>query len=102
MLVDIFLMRLYPLTIIQRSLNNGDAMACDILILSARELGTCIREARKRAGLTQADAAGLCGVSVPFFNAIENGKGTAQIDKALHVCRQLGVRVYACLPGDAP
>ncbi len=77
-------------------------MACDIPISSARELGVCIRKARKRAGLTQVDAAGLCGVSVPFFNAVENGKGTAQIDKVLHVCRQLGVRVCAELAGDAP
>ncbi len=75
-------------------------MACETPVLSARELGACIRVARKRAGLTQADAAGLCGVSVPFFNAVENGKGTAQIDKVLHVCRQLGVRVCADLPGD--
>jgi len=77
-------------------------MMCETPILSARELGACIRVARKRAGLTQTDAAGLCGVSVPFFNAVENGKGTAQIDKVLHVCRQLGLRVCADLPGDAP
>jgi len=76
-------------------------MACETPIVSARELGACIRVARKQAGLTQADAAGLCGVSVPFFNAVENGKATAQIDKVLHVCRQLGVRVCAGLPGDA-
>ncbi len=77
-------------------------MACEFPIPSTRELGACIRKARKQAGLTQVDAAGLCGVSVPFFNAIENGKGTAQIDKVLHVCRQLGVRVCAELPGDVP
>lgn len=77
-------------------------MVCDIPLLSAREIGACIRKARKQACLTQVDAAGLCGVSVPFFNAIENGKGTAQIDKVLHVCRQLGVRVCAELSGDAP
>lgn len=76
-------------------------MACNIPLLSAREIGACIRAARKQAGLTQADAAGLCGVSVPFFNAIENGKGTAQVDKVLHVCRQLGVRVCAELAGGA-
>jgi len=77
-------------------------MVCDTPIFSACEIGACIRKARKRAGLTQADAAGLCGVSVPFFNAVENGKGTAQIDKVLHVCRQLGVRLCADLTGGAP
>jgi len=76
-------------------------MACNIPLLSAREIGVCIRAARKQAGLTQADAAALCGVSVPFFNAVENGKGTAQVDKVLHVCRQLGVRVCAELAGGA-
>lgn len=68
-------------------------------IYSAKTLGLCIRQARKSAGLTQADAAGLCGVSIPFFNAIENGKSTAQIDKVLHVCQQLGIRITAALPG---
>lgn len=69
-------------------------------IQSANDLGELIRLTRKSAGLTQHDAAGLCGVSIPFFNAIENGKATAQIDKVLHVCRQLGIRVTASTPGD--
>ena len=46
------------------------------------------------------DAAGLCAVRIPYFNAIENGKATAQIDKVLHVCRQLGISVTAKEPGD--
>lgn len=67
-------------------------------IRTAADLGQLIRNARHSAGLTQTDAAGLCGVSIPFFNAIENGKATAQIDKVLSVCRQLGVQVVAYLP----
>lgn len=59
------------------------------------DLGEIIRKTRKLAGLTQTHAAGLCGVSVPFFNAIENGKDTAQIGKVLHVCRQLGIKLAA-------
>jgi y4mF family transcriptional regulator len=69
-------------------------------IKSATDLGKAIHRTRKNAKLTQATAAGLCGVSVPFFNAIENGKGTAQIDKVLHVCHQLGIQITAHEPGD--
>lgn len=69
-------------------------------INSTVDVGNLIRQCRKSAGLTQVEAAGLCGVSIPFFNAIENGKSTVQIGKILHVCRQLGVRVYADVPAD--
>ena len=67
-------------------------------ISSSQSLGEIIRRVRKSAGLTQTDAAGLCGVSIPFFNAIENGKSTAQIDKVLQVCRQLGINIFAAEP----
>lgn len=69
-------------------------------ITSAADLGNAIRRARKSAQLTQSTAAGLCGVSVPFFNAIENGKATAQINKVLHVCQQLGITISAQEPGN--
>ncbi len=67
-------------------------------INNASDLGPLIRQVRKQAGLTQHTAAGLCNVSVPFFNAIENGKATAQIDKVLHVCCQLGIVFEAIAP----
>ncbi len=41
---------------------------------------------RKESGLTQRDAAGLCNVSLPFLNQVEQGKSTAQIGKVLDVC----------------
>ncbi len=67
-------------------------------ITTVQDLGVHIRQIRKKAGLTQANAAGLCGVSIPFFNAIENGKGTAQFNKVLHVCQQLGIKLEVKLP----
>lgn len=70
----------------------------NLYIDTVKNLGTYIRQIRKEAGLTQSDAAGLCGVSIPFFNAIENGKGTAQFDKVLHVCQQLGIKLRIELP----
>ena len=68
-------------------------------ILTAADLGQLIHQARKSAQLTQIDAARLCGVSIPFFNAIENGKDTAQLGKVLHVCCQLGIKIDAQVVG---
>jgi len=69
-------------------------------IQNTNDIGHYINIARKKANLTQHDAAALCGVSVPFFNAIENGKTTAQIAKVLHVCRQLGIQLQITLDED--
>jgi len=67
--------------------------------LSTKELGNLIKQARKNSQLTQHEAAALCGVSVPFFNGIENGKETAEIGKVLHVCQELGIQLQATLFG---
>ena len=63
--------------------------------MDSAKFGQAIREARKHAALTQAEAAALCGVSVPFFSHLENGKATIQLGKALHVASQLGIRFVA-------
>ena len=57
-----------------------------------RELGEVIRAVRVHSGLTQVDAAALCGVSTPFLNALEGGKPSAQLKGILAVCRGLGIR----------
>lgn len=62
-------------------------------IENARKLGEVIRAVRVRSGLTQADAAALCGVSTPFLNALERGKPSAQLKGILAVCRGLGIRI---------
>jgi HTH-type transcriptional regulator / antitoxin HipB len=61
--------------------------------VNSEQFGMAIRQARKRAALTQAEAAALCGVSTPFLSHLENGKATIQLDKALHVATQLGLRL---------
>jgi HTH-type transcriptional regulator / antitoxin HipB len=68
--------------------------------LNSLQFGMLIREARKRANLTQAEAAALCAVSVPFFSHLESGKPTIQLEKALHVAAQLGLRLT--LKSEAP
>jgi transcriptional regulator with XRE-family HTH domain len=60
--------------------------------LNSQTFGKLVREARKNAKLTQAEAAALCAVSVPFFSHLEAGKPTIQLEKALHVAAQLGLR----------
>ena len=70
------------------------------MIDSLVDLGRLIRKTRKAAGLRQSDAAMLLGVSVPFMNAVERGKPTAQFDKVLQVCRGLGIRVGALSDGQ--
>lgn len=61
--------------------------------MTSEQFGRAVREARKRAQLTQAEAAALCGVSAPFVSHLENGKTTIQLGKALHVATQLGLQL---------
>ena len=69
-----------------------------ISIASANDIGAILRLLRKETGLTQRDMAGLCNVSLPFLNQVEQGKPTAQIGKALDVCRRHGIEVVFHLP----
>lgn len=70
-----------------------------VTIHSAGELGAMLRMLRKESGLTQRDAAGLCNVSLPFLNQVEQGKSTAQIGKVLDVCQRFGIEIVFKLPG---
>jgi HTH-type transcriptional regulator / antitoxin HipB len=64
-----------------------------ISVNSAAQLGLAIRARRLEAGLTLAVAAPTCGVSVKFLQALETGKPTVQLDKALSVARHFGIRL---------
>jgi transcriptional regulator with XRE-family HTH domain len=50
-------------------------------------------------GVRPDDAAGLCNVSLPFLNQVEQGKSTAQIGKVLDVCQRFGIEIVFKLPG---
>jgi HTH-type transcriptional regulator / antitoxin HipB len=63
-----------------------------VTILNSLQFGQLVRQARKKAALTQVEAAALCSVSVPFLSHLESGKPTIQLEKALHVAAQLGLR----------
>lgn len=66
-----------------------------MIIRNARDLGSLISAERKRQGLTQADLAGYAGVGVTFLSQLENGKGTAEVDKALMLLATLGIDLVA-------
>lgn len=57
-------------------------------------LGDLIRQRRKAMGLTQLDAAGLCGVGERFLSELERGKASASLGKTLQVLKRLGLRVW--------
>jgi HTH-type transcriptional regulator / antitoxin HipB len=67
-------------------------------MMDSIQFGKSIRQARKIAGLTQAEVAALCAVSVPFLSHLEGGKPTVQLNKALHVAAQLGITFVAHIP----
>ncbi len=55
-------------------------------------LGSQVRKHRKSLGLTQRDAAGLCGVGELFLSELERGTATAELGKVLQVLQRLGLR----------
>ena len=68
-------------------------------ISSTKELGSAIRARRKAAGLTQSDAAALCGVGTRFLGELERGKDTAQIGKVIRILQGLGLALHIAPKG---
>lgn len=62
-------------------------------ISSTKEIGKAVRAKRKLDGLTQADAAALCGVGVRFLSELERGKETARIGKVIRILQGLGLEL---------
>ena len=55
------------------------------------EVGMAIREARKKAGLSQKEAASMCNVGTRFLSDLENGKPSVQLGKTMQVLRAFGL-----------
>ena len=66
------------------------------------DLGRLVRTRRRQLGLTQVEAAALCGVAHRFLSELERGKATAQLGKALQVTSRLGVDLWALERGHLP
>ena len=60
---------------------------------SGKQLGTAVRTARERMGLTQADLARRAGVGLKFLYELESGKDTLRADKALDVLDALALKL---------
>ena len=60
-------------------------------INSPEDLGKVIKNKRRKDGLTQSDAAALCGVGTRFFSDLENGKSSVELGKSLGVLKGLGL-----------
>jgi len=61
--------------------------------MNSADIAKHLRGLRLRARLTQADLAGICGLSVPSLAKIENGTGTTTLATLLRVTDALGARV---------
>ena len=61
---------------------------------SLETLGARVRDARKRQGLDQVTAAGLCGVSPRWLGELERGKENQRIGLVLQVLGRLGLEVW--------
>ena len=64
-------------------------------IATITDISNLVRARRKELALTQADAAGLCGVGVRFWSELENGKESLHIGKVLTVLSRLGIALRA-------
>lgn len=60
-------------------------------MLTTQQIGEAVRAQRKALGLTQIEAAGLCGVGERFLRELEFGKATVQLGKVLQVMSGLGM-----------
>ncbi|MFK5948542.1 MAG: helix-turn-helix transcriptional regulator [Methylococcales bacterium] len=60
-------------------------------IKSAKDMGTVVLYSRKMQNLTQVELAGLAETGVRFISELENGKGTVQFDKVMHILDLLGI-----------
>ena len=55
------------------------------------EVGSVIRQLRKKAGLSQAEAASMCKVGTRFLSDLENGKDSIHLGKTMQVLRAFGL-----------
>ena len=63
------------------------------MVKSPADLGRLVRDKRRKDGLTQVDAAALCGIGTRFLSDLENGKPTIELGKVLQVVQGLGLEL---------
>lgn len=64
-------------------------------VYDAATFGAALRKRRKELGYTQAQVAAFSGCSAAFLSALENGKETAELGRALRVLNVLALDLEA-------
>lgn len=70
--------------------------------ISTQEIGSLIRQQRKRLGVTQKDVALTAGTGIRFLVDLEKGKSTVQLGKVLQVLQTLGISLQLDSGNDEP
>lgn len=66
----------------------------------ADDLGSVIRKRRIELGLTQVQFADACACSPRFIGELERGVAGGNIKQVIHVCRMIGIDLYARVRGQ--
>ena len=61
------------------------------MISDATDFGRILRNRRKELGYTQAYLSEFSGFSTSFISDLENGKPTAELEKAIYLANLLGL-----------
>ena len=61
------------------------------MITDAASFGKAVRKRRKELGYTQSWLSEFSGLSVTFISDLENGKPTAELEKAIRLANLLGL-----------
>ena len=69
-------------------------------IRDVEELGSIMRKRRKELGLTQVELAESCRCSPRFIGDLERGVAGGNIKQVIHVCRMLGIDLFAKVRGE--
>jgi transcriptional regulator with XRE-family HTH domain len=71
------------------------------VIRSTLDVGSMVRQQRRKQGVRIDDAAALVGVSVDLFSRLENGKGGVRLDKLLTVLDGMGLSMVVAPKNDS-
>ena len=69
-------------------------------IRDQEDLGLIIKSRRKALGLTQIQLAEVCKCSPRFIGEMERGVAGGNIKQVIHVCKMLGIDLFAKVRGE--
>lgn len=63
------------------------------MMINSKEIGSIVKNTRKKLGVTQRDLALTSGTGLRFIIELEQGKPTCQLEKVLTVLKTLGLQI---------